>query len=64
MASQCGSKPTAALENLPAGFQHIDDIIVRLQPLRIGSEDDQEALLSTLQLLKLEALDDSRLLKE
>jgi hypothetical protein len=50
VASQCGSKPTAALESLPAGFQHIDDIIVRLQPQRVGSEDDQEALLSTLQL--------------
>ncbi|HEV2578553.1 MAG TPA: hypothetical protein VGU25_15215 [Acidobacteriaceae bacterium] len=51
VASRCENRPNAALESLPAGFQHIDDVIVLLQPLRIAAEDAQDALLSTLQRL-------------
>ncbi|HEX5284820.1 MAG TPA: hypothetical protein VFW30_11935 [Bryocella sp.] len=50
-AARCGLEPQAAANGLPAGFQHIDDVIVLLQPLRFGLEEDQEALRSVLQRL-------------
>lgn len=53
-ARACGD-PQPAADGLPAGFQHVDDVIVLLQPLRPFAEDNaeenQEALLATLQRL-------------
>lgn len=50
VALACGN-PEPAADGLPAGFQHVDDVIVLLQPLRTFAEDNQEALLATLQQL-------------
>lgn len=50
-AARCGRRSQAAVEGLPAGFPHVDDVIVLVQPLRAGAEEDQNALQSTLQQL-------------
>ena len=46
-----GSESKPAADGLPPGFQHVDDVIVLLQPLRIAAEDHPEELLATLQRL-------------
>lgn len=50
VASRCG-EPKAASDGLPAGFQHVDDVIVLLQPLRFVPDENQDALLVTLRRL-------------
>lgn len=43
--------PKAAAAGLPAGFQHVDDVILLLQPLRTNADDNEEALLAILRRL-------------
>jgi hypothetical protein len=52
IAQHCGCRAKAAGDGLPAGFGHVDDVIVLLQPLRLATMDEgQSALESTLRRL-------------
>lgn len=50
IAQSCGLHAKAAADGLPAGFGHVDDVIVLLQPLRLApaAKDGEAALQSTL----------------
>jgi hypothetical protein len=49
IAAKCSSRAKAAADTLPAGFGHVDDVIVLLQPLRLAAAGkDESALPSTL----------------
>lgn len=43
-AHECECALTPVVEDLPAGFQQVDDVIVLLQPVRLAAEDEREAL--------------------
>ena len=50
IAKNCGSRAKAAAYGLPAGFGHVDDVIVLLQPFVLATAEKYEvALESTLQ---------------